>query len=162
MGDGHFMADIFLTQEGLDKLTEELKQLKQFKRQEIIRHIQEARAHGDLSENAEYDAAKEAQAFNENRIHELEDQLTRAKIIDQSNVPVDKLCVGKKVEIKNLTNKQVYNYQLVSVEEADFEAGKLAITSPLGKALVGRMKGDEVEVKAPAGTTKYKVLGMSM
>src|ERR1051326_5613451 len=95
------MADIFLTKGGLDQLSQELAHLKQVKRPEIIRAIQEARAHGDLSENAEYDAAKEAQGFNEKRIAELEDKLMRAKVIDESSVPTDKVCIGKNVKIEN-------------------------------------------------------------
>ncbi len=156
------MGDIYLTKEGHEKLSQELDHLKQFKRPEIIRAIQEARAHGDLSENAEYDAAKEAQAFNEKRIAELEDKLMRARIIDESAVPQDKVCIGKKVEIKNLKSGQVVKYHLVAVEEADFAAGKLAISAPIGKALIGRTVGDEVEVKTPAGPVKYKLLAMSM
>jgi transcription elongation factor GreA len=156
------MADIFLTQEGLEKMEAELKMLKTVKRPSIIKALQEARAHGDLSENAEYDAAKEAQAFNERRISGLEDQLMRSKVIDENSIPADKVCVGKKVEIRNLKNNEIVTYRLVSVEEADFSSGKLAITSPIGKAFVGKMVGDEVEVIAPAGKTRYKLLGMSM
>jgi transcription elongation factor GreA len=156
------MADIFLTQAGLDQLSKELAQLKQVKRPEIIRAIQEARAHGDLSENAEYDAAKEAQGFNEKRIAELEDKLMRAKVIDESAVPTDRICIGKSVQIENKKTSTVVTYQLVAVEEADFSKGKLAISSPIGKALIGRMVGEEVEVRTPAGVVTYKILHMAM
>ncbi len=156
------MADIFMTAEGLEKLKAELQHLKSVKRKEIVTAIQEARAHGDLSENAEYDAAKEAQAHNEHRISELEDQLGRATLIDEANVPKDKVCIGKKVKVFNQKLKKESTYQLVAPEESDFSAGKLSITSPIGKALIGRTLGDEVEVVAPAGTTRYKILEMSM
>ena len=156
------MSDIFMTDEGLEKMRAELQKLKSVKRREIIQAIQEARAHGDLSENAEYDAAKEAQAHNERRISELEDQLMRVRLIDESNVPKDKICIGKKVTLMNKkTNKEV-TYQLVAPEESDFNAGKLSISSPIGKALIGKGMNDVVEVTAPAGVTSYKVLGMSM
>ncbi len=156
------MADIFLTVEGLEKLKTDLHTLKYVKRKEIVTAIQEARAQGDLSENAEYDAAKEAQAYNEKRISDFEDQLTRAKLIDESTVPKHKLCVGKKVRLLNKkTNKEVI-FQLVAPEESDFAAGKLSITSPIGKALIGAILNDEVEVRAPAGITVYKVLEMGM
>ena len=156
------MSDIYMTAEGLEKMKAELQQLKSVKRREIVAAIQEARAHGDLSENAEYDAAKEAQAHNEKRIADLEDQLTRAKLIDESNVPKDKVCIGKRVKLLNKKLNKEVSYQLVAAEESDFNAGKLSITSPIGKALIGAGIGDEVEVKAPAGITVYKLLDMSM
>ena len=155
-------ADIFLTPEGLAKLEAELRDAKIVKRREIVTAIQEARAQGDLSENAEYDAAKEAQAYNEKRIADLEDMLNRAQLIDESKIPKDKVCIGKWVKLHNAkTNKDV-TYHLVAPEEADFGAGKLSISSPIGKALVGRALGDSVEVVAPAGVTKYKLLDMGM
>jgi transcription elongation factor GreA len=160
--EGIMAADIFLTPEGLAKLEAELRDAKVVKRKEIVTAIQEARAQGDLSENAEYDAAKEAQAYNEKRIADLEDMLNRAQLIDESKVPKDKVCIGKWVKLHNVkTNKDV-TYHLVAPEEADFGAGKLSISSPIGKALVGRALGDFVEVVAPAGTTKYKLLDMGM
>lgn len=156
------MVDIFLTVAGLAKLEAELREAKIVKRKEIVTAIQEARAQGDLSENAEYDAAKEAQAYNERRIAELEDMLNRAKLIDETSIPKDKVCIGKWVKLLNAkTNKEV-KYYLVSPEEADFGAGKLSMTSPIGKALVGRLVGDTVEVVAPAGVTRYKLLEMGM
>lgn len=156
------MADIFLTAEGLAKLEAELRDAKVVKRKEIVTAIQEARAQGDLSENAEYDAAKEAQAYNEKRIADLEDMLNRAKLIDESNVPKDKVCIGKWVQLRNQKTKKEMKYYLVAPEEADFGAGKLSITSPIGKALVGKILGDVVAVVAPAGTTEYKLLDMGM
>jgi transcription elongation factor GreA len=159
---GADMADIFLSAEALEKMKAELHVLKSVKRREIVTAIQEARAHGDLSENAEYDAAKEAQAHNEKRIADLEDQLNRVRIIDEASVPKDKVCIGKRVTLLNKkTNKQV-KYELVAPEVSDFNAGKISVTSPIGKALIGASLNDEVEVKAPAGTTVYKLLEMSM
>lgn len=156
------MADIFLTAEGLAKLEAELRELKVVKRKEIVTAIQEARAQGDLSENAEYDAAKDAQAHNERRISELEDMLSRAKLIDESKVPKDKVCIGKWVRLLNVKAQKEVKYHLVAPEEADFAAGKLSITSPIGKALVGAGVGDTVDVQAPAGVTQYKLLDMGM
>ena len=156
------MSDIFLTAEGLEKMRAELQKLKTGKRREIVLAIQEARAHGDLSENAEYDAAKEAQSHNERRISELEDQLMRVRLIDESYVPKDKICIGKKVTLLNKKLNKEVTYQLVAPEESDFNAGKLSIASPIGKALIGKGMNDVVEVTAPAGVTSYKVLGMSM
>jgi transcription elongation factor GreA len=156
------MADVFLTPEGLAKLEAELKELKFTKRKVIVLAIQEARAQGDLSENAEYDAAKEAQALNEKRINELEDMMTRAKLIDESNVPKDKVSIGKWVRLMNTKVKKEVKYWIVSPEEADFAAGKLSMSSPIGKALVGRLVGEEVSVTAPAGVTVYKLLEMGM
>jgi transcription elongation factor GreA len=156
------MADVFLTPEGLAKLEAELHALKFVKRKEIVLAIQEARAQGDLSENAEYDAAKEAQAYNEKRINELDDMLSRAKLIDTSNVPKDKVSIGKWVKLLNKKTKKEVKYWIVSPEESDFASGKLSMTSPIGKALVGRALGDEVEVSAPSGVVLYKLLEMGM
>lgn len=156
------MSDVFLTPEGMAKLEAELRDLKVVKRREIVTAIQEARAQGDLSENAEYDAAKEAQALNERRIAELEDMLNRAKLIDENNIPKDRVCIGKWVRLLNGRTGQEVKYFLVSPEEADFAAGKLSITSPIGKALVGRAVGEEVAVQAPAGSTPYKLLEMGL
>ncbi len=156
------MADIFVSAEGLEKLQAELHAIKSVKRREIVTAIQEARAHGDLSENAEYDAAKEAQAHNERRIAELENQLTRVRIIDKSNVPADTVCIGKRVTLLNKTTNKQVKYELVAPEVSDFDAGRISITSPMGKALIGKSLKEEVTVKAPAGATVYKILKMSM
>ena len=156
------MADVFLTPDGLAKLEAELKELKFTKRKVIVLAIQEARAQGDLSENAEYDAAKEAQALNEKRINDLDDMLSRAKLIDESNVPKDKVSIGKWVKLMNTKTKKEIKYWIVSPEEADFAAAKLSMNSPIGKALVGKALGDDVAVTAPAGVTIYKLLEMGM
>ncbi len=156
------MADIFVSAESLEKMRADLHALKSVKRREIVTAIQEARAHGDLSENAEYDAAKEAQAHNEKRIADLENQLTRVRIIDKSSVPEDTVCIGKSVTLLNKTTKKQVRYELVAPEVSDFDAGKISITSPIGKALIGKSVKDEVEVKAPAGVTIYKIMKMAM
>lgn len=156
------MDDVFLTSQGLAKMEAELRDLKIVKRKEIVTAIQEARAQGDLSENAEYDAAKEAQAYNEKRIADLQDTLNRAKLIDENNIPKHKVCIGKWVRLHNAKTGKEVKYSLVAPEEADFSAGKVSITSPIGKALVGRIVGDVVDVVAPAGATKYKLLEMGM
>jgi|SRR5665213_821873 len=156
------MDDVFLTAPGLAKLEAELRELRIVKRKDIVTAIQEARAQGDLSENAEYDAAKEAQAYNERRIAELQDTLGRAKLIDENNIPKDKVCIGKWVRLHNTKTGKEIKYYFVSPEESDFSAGKLSITSPIGKALVGRLVGDVVEVHAPSGAIKYKLLEMGM
>ena len=156
------MAEIHLTAAGLAKMKAELTEIKTVKRQKIIVAIQEARAQGDLSENAEYDAAKEAQAHNEKRISDLEDQISRSRIIDESTVPKDKISIGKKVKLKDLTKGKTISYTLVAPEEADFEELKISVTSPIGKGLIGKMIGDEVDIVVPAGKMKFKVLEMSM
>jgi transcription elongation factor GreA len=156
------MADIFVSEEALEKMRADLHAIKSVKRREIVMAIQEARAHGDLSENAEYDAAREAQAHNEKRIAELEEQLTRVRIIDKSNVPPDTVCIGKSVTLLNKTTNKQVKYELVAPEVSDFDAGKISITSPMGRALIGKSLKEEVAVKAPAGVTVYKIMKMSM
>lgn len=149
---------IHLTQEGYDKLEKELKYLKVTKRKEVIQALSEARAHGDLSENAEYDAAKEAQASLEKRIAELNVQLANAVVIDESTMDKDKVLVGATVFLEDQKNKQQMKYQLVSKEEADFAAGKISLDSPVGKALIGKKVDDLVEIVIPAGKLLYKVV----
>lgn len=149
---------IRLTQEGFDKLEKELKYLKVTKRKEVIQALSDARAHGDLSENAEYDAAKEAQASLEKRIAELTVQLGDAVVIDESAMDKDKVLVGATVTLEDQKNKQQMKYQLVSKEEADFSAGKISLDSPVGKALVGKKVGDLAEITIPAGKLLYKVI----
>lgn len=149
---------IVLSREGYDKLFEELQYLKGTKRKEVTEALQVARAHGDLKENAEYDAAKEAKAHLETRISQLEDKLSRAQILDVSQVPKDKVFLGATVEVENLKVKEKFIYRLVAEDEADFEAGKIAVTSPIGKGLLGRSLNEEAEIRVPAGVIKMKVL----
>lgn len=148
----------YLTQEGYDKLDAELKDLKTRGRREIAEEISEARAKGDLSENAEYDAAKEAQGHLEDRITKLEDALANARVLDKKDLDLSKVRVLTTVTILNKKMDKEMKYTLVSPNEADFAAGKISIESPIGKALLGREVGEEVEVEVPAGKLTLKVL----
>lgn len=151
---------VYLTKDRLVELEKELQDLKTNGRKEIAAKIAEARAHGDLSENAEYDAAKEEQGLFELRISKLENVLSRARIIDPSQFPEDKIHILSKVRIKNLKNQKIFNYVLVSPEEADFQAGKISITSPVGQGLMGAGIGEKVKVKAPAGLLEFEILSI--
>ena len=155
------LGDIYLTQEGYEKLMDDLEYLKTKKRRKISKAVEEARAHGDISENAEYDAAKEALAQNEGKIAELEYKLSRARILDNENMPKDEVLIGAKVKLKDLDTEEDLEYMLVSAEEADYDAGKISISSPVGSALLNHKIGDEVEIEIPAGILKYKVLAIS-
>lgn len=154
-------GDIFLTREGYEKLKKELDYLKNVKRKEIAKALEYARSLGDLSENAEYTAAQEAYASNEQRIAELEEKLSRIRIIDTENIPSDKVYIGAKVLLKDLNSQEELEYTLVSSEEADFSQGKISITSPVGKALLGHKAGEVVEINVPAGILQYKILKIS-
>lgn len=153
--------NIYLTAEGHEKLLEELKFLKTVRRRELSREIGIARSHGDISENAEYDAAKEAQAFNEKKIAELEERLSRAQILDNTKIAKDKVLLGATVKLKDLDSGEELQYTLLSELEADFSRGKISITSPVGKALLGHKQDEIVEIKVPAGALKYKILKIS-
>ncbi len=150
--------DIYLTKEGLQKLSEELERLKTKGRRRIAKALNEARLQGDLSENAEYDAAKEAQAHNEAKIAELETKLARVKIIDDENIPTDKVYIGACVTLKDLDMDEEVKYTLVSPEEANYEEGKISITSPVGKALMGHKVNEGITIDVPAGVLNYKIL----
>jgi len=153
--------DVYLTREGYEKLREELEYLKGTRRRELSKAIEKARSHGDISENAEYDAAKEAQGLNEKRIAELEGKLSHTRMIDGENIPKDEARVGATVKLKDLNTGEEIAYILVSEAEADFSENKTSITSPVGKALLGRKEKDEVQIKIPAGILKYKVVKIS-
>ena len=154
-------GDVYLTHEGYEKLRKELENLQNVKRKELSKAIGEARSHGDLSENAEYTYAKEAQGLNEKRIAQLEDKLSRAKLIDESVMSKDEILIGAKVKLKDLDSGEEIEYVLVSEEEADYSAGKISITSPVGEALIGHKVNEAVKIKVPAGTLRYKVLKIS-
>jgi len=156
------MDKIYLSQEGYNKLYQELEYLRNVKRKEISQRLAEARAMGDLSENAEYDAAKEAQAQTEAKIAELEDKLARAEIIKEEDISLDKVRVGVKVEIVDLDKNTEFSYIITSEEEANYEENKIGVNSPVAKALLGRQKGDKVEVKVPAGTLRYLIKNISL
>lgn len=152
------MAEVYLSREGYEKLREELEYLKTTKRREISKAIGEARLQGDLSENAEYDAAKEAQGHCEARIAELEGKLSNVRIIEDLNIPSDKVYIGAIVTLQDLDSGETMKYTMVSPEEADYESNKLSIMSPVGKGLLGKSEGQDVDVQVPAGTLRYKVL----
>jgi transcription elongation factor GreA len=152
--------DIFLTQQGYEKLKNELDLLKTVKRREIAKALEKARSMGDLSENAEYDAAKDAQAHLEKRIRELEDKLSRARIIEHEDIPKDKVYIGAKVGLRDEDTEEELEYCLVSPPEADYLLGKISIESPIGKALLGLKVDEVVEIKVPAGILKYKILSI--
>ena len=153
--------NIFLTREGYEKLKENLKLLKGKKRREIASALEKARLLGDLSENAEYESAKQEQAITERRIKELEDKLMQARIVENENISVDKAYLGAKVRVSDINSNEEIEYMLVAEDEADFSQGKISISSPVGKALLGKGKGDIVSVKVPAGVLEYKVLDIS-
>jgi transcription elongation factor GreA len=157
MAEGNF---VYLTRERIVEIEKELKELKINGRKKIAEKIAEARSHGDLSENAEYDAAKEEQGLFELRISKLEDILSRAQIIDTSKFNKNEVHILSRVKIKNLKNKKTFEYLLVSPEEADFQAGKISVTSPVGKGLLGSQKGDKVSIKAPAGLLEFEILDL--
>ena len=150
--------EIYLTKDGFAKLQQELERLKNFERIKISRAIGEARLMGDISENAEYDSAKDAQAHCEARISELEEKLARVRIIENENIPKDKAFIGATVTLVDLDTEQEERYTLVSHEEANYEQGKISIQSPIGKALLGRGLKEEVSINVPAGVLKYKII----
>lgn len=152
---------VYLTEEGLENLKQELRFLKVKERARIAKAIQEAREKGDLSENAEYDAAKEAQGHLEARIAKMEETISNARLVDEKNVDASKARILSNVKVKNLKTDSEQTFQLVSAHEADVAAGKISVTSPIGKGLLGSAVGDEVEVDVPAGTMRFKILDIS-
>ncbi|MBN2120905.1 MAG: transcription elongation factor GreA [Candidatus Omnitrophica bacterium] len=156
------MDEIYLTQEGYDKLFQELEHLKKVKRRELSKRVAEARAQGDLSENAEYDAAKEAQALLERKVSELEEKLAKAQIISKDDISLDKVNIGVKVHLQDLETKEEFYYTILSDEEADFEKDQIGVNSPVAKGLLGKKKGEEAEIQAPRGIFRYKVLDISL
>ena len=149
--------DIYLTRDFFHKMHEEFEQLKKDSIQ-ISKEIETARLQGDLSENAEYDAAKEAQAQNAARRIDLEDKLARVKIIEDQDIPNDKIYIGALVTLKDLETNEKMKYMMVSPEESSFEDNKISVLSPIGKALLGHEKGEELNIEVPFGALKYKVL----
>ena len=155
------MALSYMTQEGLDKLKKELAEAIA-QRPVISAAIAEARDKGDLSENAEYEAAREAQGLLELQIAKLQDLVANARVIDESQIGTDKVQMLNKVKVKNLNTSQIMNFTLVSEQEADFMAGKLAAKTPIGQALMGHSVGDVVEAKVPAGVVKFEILDITL
>jgi len=152
------MEKIPFTTEGLKKLKQELKHLIKVERPDNIRAIEEARSHGDLSENAEYHAAKEKQSFLEGRINELQDVINRSEVIDVKDGPMDRVVFGRTVLLYNIKTDEEISYQLLGPYESDPENGKISVTSPLGRALIGREEGDEVKAKTPGGILEFEVI----
>ena len=151
----------YYTAEGLQKLKDELAELKTKGRAEVARQLAEARDKGDLSENAEYDAAKDAQGHLELKIAKLEEVVGNARLIDESNLDTSKALILSKVKIKNLKNNMVMDYLLVAEEEADLASGKISVKSPIGKGLLGKSVGDIAEITVPAGKIQFEVLEIS-
>jgi transcription elongation factor GreA len=155
------MQKIPMTATGYQRLEAELKNLKSVERPSVIRAISEAREHGDLSENAEYHAAKERQGWIETRILEVEDKLSRAEVIDVSKLSGDKVKFGATVVLADEDTDEESTYQLVGADEADIKAGLLSITAPLARALVGKSTGETVEVSTPSGAKAYEIVSVA-
>jgi transcription elongation factor GreA len=155
------VSDIYLTEEGYQKLVKDLERLKTVKRRQLSKAIGEARDHGDISENSEYDAAKEDQAFNEKKIAELEAKLAYVRILNDEEMPKDKILIGATVELEDLDTEEKIVYMLVSEVEADYKQGKISVSSPVGKGLINHKEGEAIEIKIPAGILHYKILKIS-
>jgi transcription elongation factor GreA len=155
------MNKIPITVRGAERLREELKRLKSVDRPHIIKAIAEARAHGDLSENAEYHAAKEQQGFIEGRIKNIESKLGNAQVIDVTKLPANgKVVFGSTVELSDVESGDAVTYQIVGEDEADIKAGLLSVNSPVARALIGKLEGDEVSVQAPGGTRLFEIVAV--
>jgi transcription elongation factor GreA len=152
----------YVTKETLEQMKAELQHLRGVERPAASRAIAEAREKGDLRENAEYDAAKEAQGHLEAKIAQLEGQIATARIVDETTIDTSKVTILTKVKVTNLATKKQVTYQIVSEKEADLKAGKISVTSPIGKGLLGKEVGDVAEVTAPAGVLKFKVEDISI
>jgi transcription elongation factor GreA len=161
MASNEMPEAVYLTRERLVEIESELRDLKVNGRKIVAQKIADARGHGDLTENAEYDAAKEEQQHLELRIGRLEQTLSRAKIIDARDLPNDKIYILSRVKLKDLKTNEEFEYLLVSPEESNFEANKISVTSPIGKALLGKTKGESVEIKVPVGMLSYKILDVT-
>ncbi|MFC2188873.1 transcription elongation factor GreA [Peijinzhouia sedimentorum] len=156
------MSVSYYTEEGLKKIKDELQFLKTKGRADISKQIAEARDKGDLSENAEYDAAKDAQGLLELKISKLEEVVGNARLIDESQIDTSKVSVLSTVKIKNKKNGMQVSYMLVSEEEADLKAGKISVKSPIGKGLLGKKVGETAEIQAPAGKVEFEILDISL
>jgi transcription elongation factor GreA len=152
---------VYLTADSLQKMKDDLQSLRTKERARIASAIAEAREKGDLSENAEYDAAKEAQGHLEARIAKLENTISNARLVDESQIDATKAFILSTVKVKNQGNGAEQSYQLVSAEEADLAAGKISVTSPIGKGLLGKSVGDEVQITVPAGKVTLEILDIS-
>ena len=146
-----------MTADGLNKLKSELENLRNYQRPNIIKAIAEAREHGDLSENAEYHAAREKQSFIEGRISELENKISRAEVIDTSSLDNSKVVFGATVKITDLSNEETHTYKIVGVDEADIENNLISVSAPLGRAMINKSLDDVIEVVTPSGTKEYQI-----
>ena len=155
------MASVFLTKESYDKLKADLQQLKTAGRAEAGAALAEAREKGDLSENAEYDAAKEEQAKLEKRIAQLEMAMTNVRILDEKEIDDSKVSILTTIKVKNIKANKEFTYKMVSEIEADFKTGKLSVISPIGKGLLGHKKGEKVAIQTPAGLMEYQILDIT-
>jgi len=154
------VKDIPMTRQGYETLRKELEKLKKVQRPKTIRAIAEARAHGDLSENAEYSAAKERQSFLEGRIQELEYKLAHANVIDPEKIKTDAAVFGCKVVLENTDTGEEFQYQLVGPDESDIKEGRISVASPLGQAILGKKLGAEIVINAPAGKRNYELINI--
>ena len=152
----------YMTEEGLAKLKKELEQLTSVERPAISQQIAEARDKGDLSENAEYDAAKEAQGLLEMKISRLEDMLAKARIIDESKIDTSQVQILNRVKIKNTKNNQQVEYMLVSENESDIKSGKISVATPIARGLLGKKVGDVVDIKVPSGLMSFEIMEISL
>lgn len=152
------MSDFLVSRATRDKLQNELKQLKVVKRPLVAKALEEARAHGDLKENAEYDAAKQEQAILEARIREVEDKLSRARILEDENITGEHVSIGCIVTVKDLKTKQEELYRIVGEEEANFAQNKISLRTPIAMGMIGKKIGDKVDIQVPAGLLKYEIL----
>ena len=152
----------YMTREGYEKLKSELDELRTVERQKVARQIAEAREKGDLSENAEYDAAKEAQGLLELKIKQMEEVLANARIVNESDLDSSKVVILTTVKLKNLKTKKNVEYTLVSETEADLKAGKISVNSPIGQGLLGKSKGDVADIQTPGGNIQFEILDISI
>jgi transcription elongation factor GreA len=152
----------YMTREGYEKLKSELDELRSVERQKIARQIAEAREKGDLSENAEYDAAKEAQGLLELKIKQMEEVLASARVVNESDLDSSKVVILTTVKLKNLKTKKEVNYTLVSETEADLKAGKISVNSPIGQGLLGKSVGDVADIQTPGGNIQFEILDISI
>ena len=152
------MVDFLVSRATRDKLQEELKVLKTVRRPQVAKSLEEARAHGDLKENAEYDAAKQEQALLEARIRELEDKLSRTRLLEDENITGEHVSIGCVVTVKDLKTKENEVYRIVGEEEADFSQNKISIRTPIAMGMMGKKTGEKVDIQVPAGLLKYEIL----
>ena len=156
------MAVSYMTEDGYKKLMEDINYLETVKRPEISKQISEARDKGDLSENAEYDAAKEAQGLLEAKIAQLKTLMASARLIDESQITTDSVQILNKVKIRNVNNNQTMTYMLVSESEANLKEGKIAVNTPIGQGLLGKKAGDTVEIKVPSGVMTFEIVEITL